>query len=596
MNPNAQFERDLEQWLETEAPASAPAGFHALVIDRARTLRQRPGWATSLPVRRFGRARGRGMTLLAAAALLLVGGALAAGSGFLRLPSIVPPLPAPSFVVVATASPSPSPSESAAPSASPIPVADPGGVWIPTGSMTTPRANLAAVRLLDGRVLVIGGGNNDENDTSSELYDPNTGTWSATGNMLRPRAGFPATLLRDGTVLVGDADSDERQGSELFDPVSGTWSATGKMVTCCGSTATLLRDGKVLVIGYDDTGELYDPVSGTWSATGKMTTPRHSHTALLLPDGTVLVAGGHAPGDEPTDAAELYDPDTGSWTAIENMHAERDAIAAFVLPNGQALVEGSSRGEPWSAELYDPATGAWTELAKPTEFGSPKALLSDGTILMTDRRDPSAEPDSPPPPCTAAALYDPNTASWTPASSMPRCGYGSFTLLLDGTVLVAGGSDCNDDNVCVPTGAAVLYVPAGVSLPPLPAFPSPPPPVFPSPTPRPTPLPPAAGPVPPNARSWKVTVDNKSSEPATLFVAEEDGGTLRLVGSATPNVVPADASVKVTFLFPAKAAGDGWIYVNPRPGEGGSLVHAADIGIPGKIVITADDQVGWLSP
>src|SRR6187402_2002522 len=99
MKPNAQFERDLEQWLQTEAPASAPAGFHASVMDRARTLRQRPGWATSLPVRRLG--RGRGLTLFAAAALL-VGGALAAGAGILRLPSLVPPVPSPSFVAVAT--------------------------------------------------------------------------------------------------------------------------------------------------------------------------------------------------------------------------------------------------------------------------------------------------------------------------------------------------------------------------------------------------------------------------------------------------------------------------------------------------------------
>ena len=76
--------------------------------------------------------------------------------------------------------------------------------------------------------------------------------------------------------------------------------------------------------------------------------------------------------------------------------------------------------------------------------------------------------------------------------------------------------------------AAELYVPAGVPMPPLPAFPSPPPPVFPSPTPVPTPLPPAAGPVPPNARTWKVTVDNKSSEPATLVVAE-DGRSARRV-------------------------------------------------------------------
>jgi hypothetical protein len=126
----------------------------------------------------------------------------------------------------------------------------------------------------------------------------------------------------------------------------------------------------------------------------------------------------------------------------------------------------------------------------------------------------------------------------------------------------------------------------------LPAFPSPPPPVFPSPTPGATPLPPAAGPVPPNARIWKVTVDNLSSETAALFVADEAWDGLRLVGSATPNVVPAGATVEVTFLFPADG---GSIYVNPRPGEGGALVMAADIGIPGMIVVTTDGNAGWLS-
>jgi DNA-directed RNA polymerase specialized sigma24 family protein len=65
-------------------------------------------------------------------------------------------------------------------------------------------------------------------------------------------------------------------------------------------------------------------------------------------------------------------------------------------------------------------------------------------------------------------------------------------------------------------------------------------------------------------------------------------------GSATPYVVPAGTSTKVTFLFPADG---GWIYVNPRPGEGGALVSAADIGIPGKILIGAEGgQGGWLSP
>ncbi len=120
-------------------------------------------------------ARGRGITLLAAAALLLVGGALAAGSGLLRLPTVVPPVPEPSVIAVATASPdatSPSPSESAAPSASPIPVAGPGGVWIPTGSMGTPRSGYTAVRLLDGRVLVAGGSNGDDRPDLRRVVRP----------------------------------------------------------------------------------------------------------------------------------------------------------------------------------------------------------------------------------------------------------------------------------------------------------------------------------------------------------------------------------------------------------------------------------------
>lgn len=84
----------------------------------------------------------------------------------------------------------------------------------------------------------------------------------------------------------------------------------------------------------------------------------------------------------------------------------------------------------------------------------------------------------------------------------------------------------------------------------------------------------------------------------TLFVAEMDEqGMLGLVGSATPNVVPADATVKVTFLFPAKGTpGDYGLFVNPRPGDEGALVYAEEIGIPGKIVIREDGVQGWLSP
>ena len=77
-------------------------------------------------------------------------------------------------------------------------------------------------------------------------------------------------------------------------------------------------------------------------------------------------------------------------------------------------------------------------------------------------------------------------------------------------------------------------------------------------------------------------------------MAEDAGDGLRLVGSATPNVVPARTSMPVTFLFPADG---GWIYVNPRPGDGGGLVGVNDIGIPGRILIPPEGgNGGWLSP
>jgi hypothetical protein len=575
---DAALERRLRGVLK-EHLGALPLDLTADALERRREAKGVARWS----------GRGRGITLLAAAALLLVGGALAAGSGILRLPTVIPPVPEPSVIAVATASPdatSPSPSESAAPSASLIPVAGPGGVWVPIGSMVTPRRGHAAVRLLDGRVLVIGGASAaDEVVTSADLYDPVTGTWTATGQMVG--GGETFTMLRDGRVLAVGGD-----GAEVYDPGSGTWTATAEMikgVDLSGNTATLLGDGRVLVAGRNG-AHLYDPDSGSWTATGKMNIPRISrHIATLLPDGKVLVAGGWVEGelirgDPPsTDAAEVYDPVTGSWTKIADMEAPHEFLTGMVTPLRDGKVLFVSRS---GAEIFDPVSGTWTARATPTEYGIPRAVLSDEAVLFAPVGN---SPDG----CTAAALFDPRTGSLTAASSMLKCGFeSSFTLLLDGTVLKAGGRDCFDTDCGSAHTSAELYVPAGVSLPPLPAFPSPPPPDLPSPTPRPTPLSPAAGPVPPNARSWTVTVDNESSEPATLFVAEDDG-TLRLVGSATPNVVPAGATVQVTFRFPVDG---GWIFVNPRPGDREGLVNEDQIGVPGKILIREDGEGGWLSP
>jgi hypothetical protein len=336
---------------------------------------------------------------------------------------------------------------------------------------------------------------------------------------------------------------------------------------------------------------LYDPALGTWAKTGEMTVRREDATAVVLSDGKVLLIGGYLyEMGPPTDSAEIYDPVTGSWTAIANMPA-LGASTATLLRDGRVLVVGAAVADGGGfeavAHLYDPATGSWN--AEPAELDTfaSAALLPDGTVLFTGSRVTGAEQR-----VCLPGVYHPRTGQWTTAAPSLLCGEkDTLTPLLDGTVVKVNGN------------GAEMYVPPGMRLPPPPAFPSATAPVFPSrtatpsPTPRPTPLPPATGPVPPNARGWTVTVENRSTQDAALFVGDSgDAGLSKLVGSATPNVVPAGSTVEVTFLFPAIE--DGWIYIDPRPGEGGGLVSSEDIGIPGKIVIglVAGDRAGWVSP
>ena len=135
----------------------------------------------------------------------------------------------------------------------------------------------------------------------SEVWDPATGTFSPAGSLTEARSIHTATLLTDGRVLlVGGWGTGPLASAEVWDPATGTFSATGSLAEDRGGHgATLLADGRVLAVGGDGSAgslasaEVWDPATGTFSATGSLTEARSNHTATLLPDGRVLVVGGN---------------------------------------------------------------------------------------------------------------------------------------------------------------------------------------------------------------------------------------------------------------------------------------------------------------
>ncbi len=233
------------------------------------------------------------------------------------------------------------------------------GLFTLTGSMAAARGGHTATLLPSGKVLVTGGGDDALGDfpfygtasTSAELFDPATGVFSPTGSMAEQRIGHTATLLADGKVLIVGGSviyaPTPATLAEIYDPATGVFSSAGHTVTAhSGHTATSLVDGKVLIAGgieYQVNGEYtassaaetYEPTTGSFLPAAPMGVGRYSHTATLQPDGTVLTAGGG------TSTAELYAPASRSFSTTGGMETERHEHTATLLPNGETLVSGS---------------------------------------------------------------------------------------------------------------------------------------------------------------------------------------------------------------------------------------------------------------
>jgi hypothetical protein len=287
--------------------------------------------------------------------------------------------------------------------------------------------------------------------------------------MAAARNQHTATRLQTGEVLIAGGNNSHGflATTELFDPGLASFQASGSMAQARRQhTATLLSSGKVLIAGgfaIDSSGnrslastELYDPVAGVFSNAADMSTARTDHTASLLNDGAVLIAGGNIPCT-PTlcgtvlnafATAELYDPATNTFSSAGSMNTARFQHTATVLPSGLVVIAGGQTVDPTgtlyvpiaSIEIYDPASRTFSPAGSLTvpRASHTATLLDTGQILFAGGIDSTGTP------LNTAELYTPATQVSTAVSNMSSARVlHTATILKNGQVLVVGGGDGN---------------------------------------------------------------------------------------------------------------------------------------------------------
>ena len=251
-----------------------------------------------------------------------------------------------------------------------------------------------------------------------------------------------------------------------------SWTSTGGMHFARAShTANVLPNGLVLVAGGTGgsggalvSSELYNPASGTWSTTGNLHVGRVSAQSVLLANGMVLTMGGCINNDclsSTTRSAEIYNPVSGTWTVTGSMKTARAEFVAVLLPSKQVLVAGGCTSYnangcvavTTAAELYNPATGIWSST------GAMRAarMAMTGTVLMTGKALIAGGQTAASDALGSSELYNPATGTFTLTGKLmtPRSGH-TATLLTNGFVLMAGGENVNGISI----SKAELYNPA----------------------------------------------------------------------------------------------------------------------------------------
>jgi len=307
---------------------------------------------------------------------------------------------------------------------------------------------------------------------------PAPSTFVTTGSMGFSYSGHTATPLNTGEVLIqggawglgvdpnvlnGNGNPTTvtvpEPGCELYNPLSGVFSTCAELqAPRYYHTATLLQNGKVLIAGgftlragvpptslfFQPTAEIFDSVLGVTS-TGDLNTPRADHTATLLNSGMVLIAGGEDATGNFLGSAELYDPTRGTFISTGSLNVSRAFHTATLLNNGMVLIAGgessansagSSAVMISSAELYDPATGKFTLTGS---LNTARAVHT-ASLLNNGTVLFAGGVDANGGTSDSAEIYDPATEQFAPRGSLStgRSDH-TATVLNNGSVLIAGG-------------------------------------------------------------------------------------------------------------------------------------------------------------
>jgi len=299
--------------------------------------------------------------------------------------------------------------------------------WRPVAEMLGPRLQHSATVLVDGRLLVVGGG------VPPEIFDPRSGLWRA----ISPGSGTfgfaSAQRLIDGRVLVTGSSAGNPVNAEIYDPVTDRWVVIGQMkIDRVMHSSVRLADGRVLVAGgYFDgasavISELFDPVTESWTTAGG-TGFEEVPGLALLPDDEVLFVGRKQ--------TQIFNPTTERWRRISDMVHEHKWGATVGLADGRVMVVGGEATV--EVEIFDPTLNLWRpapQLPGIRAVASAAALPS-GHVVVTGGADRFWRIGS------SVEVLDPVTGVWTVIQSMasPRLAH-SISVLHDGSILVTGGT------------------------------------------------------------------------------------------------------------------------------------------------------------